>query len=51
MFMIMLQDRPVSPSQDLKERTIYALREVTRALNKQQSPPAGRRGGRLLTGR
>ncbi|XP_033642970.1 uncharacterized protein LOC117303038 [Asterias rubens] len=44
-------DRPVSPSQDLKERTIYALREVTRVLNKQQSPPVSRRGGRLLKGR
>ncbi|XP_022101027.1 uncharacterized protein LOC110984804 [Acanthaster planci] len=44
-------DRPVSPSQDLKERSIYALREVTRGLNRQQSPPQSRRGGRLLKGR
>ncbi|XP_038045613.1 uncharacterized protein LOC119720130 [Patiria miniata] len=44
-------DRPVSPSQDLKERTIYALREVTRVLNRQQSPPQSKKGGRLLKGR
>lgn len=44
-------DRPVSPSQEMKESTILALHDVTRSLARQQDPPPSRKGGRLLKGK
>ncbi|XP_041480806.1 uncharacterized protein LOC121428316 [Lytechinus variegatus] len=44
-------ERPLSPSQDLKESTLLALHEVTQALARQQDPPSSRKGGRLLKGK
>ncbi|XP_072176456.1 uncharacterized protein [Diadema setosum] len=44
-------ERPVSPSQEMRESTLVALHDVSRALARQQDPPVSRKGGRLLKGK
>ncbi|XP_071481714.1 uncharacterized protein [Diadema antillarum] len=44
-------ERPVSPSQEMRESTLVALQDVSRALARQQDHPVSRKGGRLLKGK